>query len=144
MDEFERLWSDIGESGVMVLSTCADNRVTSRSMSVIVSGGIFYCQTSTEYLKYHQIKAQPRVALCFGKYSIEGICRDIGKPAELSYFMDSMSKHFPDAVKRWSALPEERVLEITPLLVKGWIYENEIPYTETWDMQKKTYRKERQ
>ena len=36
MTEFIRLWNDIGESRVMVLSTCADNRVTSRSMSMVI------------------------------------------------------------------------------------------------------------
>lgn len=144
MDGFRRLWEDIGTHGIMVLSTCEGCRVTSRSMSVVVYGGRFYFQTSENYLKYAQIRTNENVALCFGKYSIEGVCRDIGKPCEVSEFLDSMSCAYPDAVKRWSALPEERVLEVSPVLIRAWIYENDIPYIEEWDMAKGTYRKERQ
>lgn len=43
--EFQRLWNKIGSSGIMILSTCADNRVTSRAMSVstenILPGNLF-------------------------------------------------------------------------------------------------------
>ena len=44
--EFQRLWNKIGSSGIMILSTCADIRVTSRAMSVVVIDGKFYCQTA--------------------------------------------------------------------------------------------------
>lgn len=144
MDIFKKLWEDIGSHGIMVLSTCEDNRVTSRSMSVVVFGGKFYFQTNENYLKYRQIQSNGNVALCFGKYSIEGVCRDIGKPYEVSEFMDCMNRIYPDAVKRWSKLDEERVLEVSPSLIRAWIYENDIPYIEEWDIINNTYRKERQ
>ena len=43
--EFQQLWRKIGSHGIMVLSSCAENRVTSRAMSVVVIDGKFYCQT---------------------------------------------------------------------------------------------------
>ncbi len=144
MDNFEKLWSDIGSSRVMVLSTCADNRVTSRSMSVVVIGGRFYCQTNENYLKCRQIKDNPNVSLCFGNFTAEGTCAVRGKPRDDTAFMSAMEKAYPDAVKRWSSLPEECILEITPVLIKSWIYENDLPYIETWDFSDGTYRKERQ
>lgn len=144
MNEFERLWSDIGTHGVMVLSTCAEDRVTSRSMSVVVFGGKFYFQTNIGYLKCRQIKKNPNVALCFGKYSIEGQCEILGHPQDESEFLDSLTKAYPDAVKRWSALPCERVLCVTPKLIRSWIYEDDIPYIEEWDFSDGSYRKERQ
>lgn len=59
MSEFEEklseLWKNIGSHDVMVLSTCAENRVTSRPMSVIVIAGKLYCQTDENYLKFKQI-----------------------------------------------------------------------------------------
>ena len=65
-----------------------------------------------------------------------------------SYFGTSkitiVDSSYPDAVKRWSCLPEECVLEITPTLVKSWIYDNNVPYVETWDFSNNTYRKEKQ
>ena len=36
---FENLWEQIGTHGIMILSTCSDNRVTSRAMSVVVING---------------------------------------------------------------------------------------------------------
>ncbi|WP_294476723.1 pyridoxamine 5'-phosphate oxidase family protein [uncultured Ruminococcus sp.] len=144
MNDNERLWQDIGTHGVMVLSTCADNRVTSRSMTVVVIDGRFYCQTNKDYLKCRQIAENPNAALCFGNYSIEGRCSIIGKPYDNPEFISAMEKFYPDAVKRWSGLPEECVLEITPTLIKSWVYENNVPYIETWDFSDDTYRKEKQ
>lgn len=144
MDEFDRLWNDLGTHGVMVLSTCAEGRVTSRSMSMVIIDGKFFCQTNKDYLKCKQISDNPNVALCFGKYSIEGKCEILGHPQAESEFLDSLNKAYPDAVKRWSALGYERVLEIKPSLIRSWIYEDNIPYIETWDFSCKTYRKERQ
>ena len=142
--EFERLWNDIGSHGVMVLSTCADNRVTSRSMTVTVIGGKFYCQTNKDYLKCQQIAKNPSVALCFGRFTVEGVCKDIGKPCDNEFFVNELGKHYPDAARRWSSLPQECVLEITPTLIQAWIYDNDSPYIESWDMHTKTYMKQRQ
>ena len=141
MNEFDRLWSSIGEYAVMVLSTCADNIVTSRSMSVVVYGGKFYCQTNKSYLKCRQIEENPNVSLCFRSYSVEGMCSMIGKPYEIPEFISAMEKYYPDAVKRWSKLPKECVLEITPALIRSWIYENNVPYIETWNLMDNTFRK---
>lgn len=142
--EFQRLWSKIGSHGIMVLSTCMDNRVTSRSMSVVVINGKFYCQTDERYLKCRQIKANPNVSLCVNNFSVEGECRIIGKPFENEFFINAMKEHFPDAVSRWSKLPTECVLEIKPKLVSAWIYEDNKPYIERWDFENKFYTKEEQ
>ena len=144
MDAFTRLWDDIGDHGIMVLSTCACGRVTSRSMSVVVYDGKFFCQTNAGYLKCRQIAVNPNAALCFGKYSVEGICSIKGHPTGDPGFMAAMERAYPDAVKRWSHLSEERVLEITPVLVRSWIYEDGVPYIEKWDMRTDSYPRERQ
>ncbi|MGN0634019.1 MAG: pyridoxamine 5'-phosphate oxidase family protein [Oscillospiraceae bacterium] len=138
------LWNKIGTHGVMTLSTCADNRVTSRSMSVVVIDGKFYCQTNENYLKYKQISKNPNVALCFDNFSVEGVCRNIGKPLEHDFFISAMKASFANAVERWSALPSECVLEITPKLIYSWVYEDNKPFMEYWDLDSMTYRKERQ
>ncbi|MBQ8979087.1 MAG: pyridoxamine 5'-phosphate oxidase family protein, partial [Oscillospiraceae bacterium] len=92
MNELDRLWNSIGERAVMVLSTCAENKVTSRSMSIVVYGGQFYCQTNRDYLKCRQIAVNQNAALCFGNYSIEGRCRIIGKPYDIPEFISAMEK----------------------------------------------------
>lgn len=146
INEFEkqasRLWKLMGSHSVMVLSTCAQNRVTSRPMSTVIIDGKFYCQTDINYLKCKQLSENPGAALSFKNFSIEGICRIMGKPTEQEFFMRAMKMHFPLAAKRWSSVPTECLLEITPTLVYLWDYENLKPYMEYWDFQSKTYRKE--
>lgn len=140
--EFQQLWRKIGSHGIMVLSSCAENRVTSRAMSVVVIDGKFYCQTDRRYLKCRQIMANPNVSLCVNNFSIEGECRIIGKPSENAFFIAKMKEHFPDAVSQWSELPTECVPEITPKLVSAWIYEDNKPYIERWNFENSSYVKE--
>lgn len=142
--EFQQLWRKIGSYGIMILSTCAENRVTSRAMSVVVIDGKFYCQTDERYLKCKQIKANPNVALSVNNFSIEGRCHIMGKPFENDFFINAMKEHYPDAVSRWSELPAEVLLEITPRLVSAWIYEENKPYIERWDFENQRYTKEEQ
>ena len=144
MSEFERVWNEIGGSNIMTLSTCADNRVTSRQMSVVTINGRFYCQTNKNYFKCRQIAENPNVSLCFGKFAVEGSCREIGRPYDNLTFIHAMGNAFPDAVKRWSGISEECLLEISPTLIRSWIYENSVPYIEIWDIAHNDYRKERQ
>lgn len=141
MDSFYSLWNKLGSHGVMVLSTCAENRVTSRAMSVVVIDEKLYCQTDERYLKCQQIKANPNISLCVNNFSLEGNCRIIGKPYDNEFFITAMKRYFPDAVSRWSKLPAECVLEITPKLVSSWIYEDNKPYIEQWNFEDHIYRR---
>lgn len=141
-EKLPELWDRIGTHGVMTLSTCAEKRVTSRPMSVAVIGGKFYCQTDENYLKCRQLRQNPNAALCFNNFSVEGKCRMIGRPYEHEFFIEAMKKYFGSAVERWSSLPTECVLEITPSLIYSWDYENSKPYMEYWDFDNLSYRKE--
>lgn len=140
----EALWRKIGTHGVMVLSTCADNRVTCRTMSVVFHDEKFYCQTDENYLKYRQIMKNPKVALCYKNYSIEGVCQCVGKPLDENndFFASLFKKHFYGSYKAYSSVPTERLLEITPLLVYTWKYELTKPYMEYWDFRSGEYSKE--
>ena len=69
-------------------------------------------------------------------------CRIIGHPSENGFFIEKMKEYFPDAVSRWSEIPTECVLEITPKLISSWIYENNKPYIERWNFESSSYVKE--
>lgn len=148
MSEFEEklseLWKKIGSHDVMVLSTCAENRVSSRPMSVIVIAGKFYCQTDENYLKFKQISQNPNVSLSVKNFSIEGLCRVLGKPIDESnsVFLEMYKKHCLSAYEKYSHLESERLLEITPTLIYSWDYEMQNPYMEYWDFNNSVYRKE--
>ncbi|MGN1102965.1 MAG: pyridoxamine 5'-phosphate oxidase family protein, partial [Huintestinicola sp.] len=136
------LWKSIGSHGVMTLSTCARGRVSSRPMSVVVIDGKFYCQTDVNYLKCSQIRENPNVALCVKNYSVEGKCKILEEPVKYDFFMRAMKQHFPSAAERYSSLPLERVLEITPALIYLWDYHLSKPYMEFFEFRNNTYRKE--
>ncbi|MGN1107631.1 MAG: pyridoxamine 5'-phosphate oxidase family protein [Huintestinicola sp.] len=136
------LWKNIDSHSVMTLSTCAKGRVSARPMSVVVIDGKFYCQTNISYLKCIQIRENPNVALCVKNYSIEGKCKILEEPLKYDFFMRAMKKHYLPAVERYSSLPTERVLEITPALIYLWDYQKSKPYMEFFEFGNKKYRKE--
>jgi len=136
-----KLWKKFGTHNIMVLATGTNNRISSRQMSVIVYDGKFYCQTDETYLKYKQITENPNVALSYKNFSIEGKCRIIGHPLdkENSFFADRFKKHFSHSYKLYTALPTEKLLEITPTLIYSWEYKLLTPYMEHFDFENQTY-----
>lgn len=140
-EKLSELWKKIGTHGIMTLSTCSANRVTSRSMSMVVTDGRFYCQTDQTYLKYRQISENPNVAVCHKNFSIEGTCQCIGKPLENDFFIDAFKKHFYGSYKAYSDLQNEVLLEIVPTLIYSWNYKLTKPYMEYWDLKNLSYKK---
>jgi len=136
-----KLWKKIGTHGIMALATCAENRVTSRSMSMIVYKGKFYCQTDETFLKYKQIAQNPNVALWYKNLSIEGKCCVIGHPLDKdnSFFADMFKRCFRHSFKSYSSLPTEKLLEITPSLIYSWEYKLTKPYMEYFDFENQRY-----
>jgi uncharacterized pyridoxamine 5'-phosphate oxidase family protein len=145
-EKTQKLWKKIGSHGVMSLATCAENRVSSRSMSMIVYEGKFYCQTDEKFLKYQQIALNSNVALCYKNYSIEGKCRVIGSPIDESnqFFIKLFKKHFYMSYKSYSAISTEKLLEITPTLIYSWEYKLTKPFMEYFDFENQVYRLETQ
>lgn len=140
-EQLMMLWKKIGSHGVMTFSTCSHARVTSRPMSVVVINGKFYCQTDISYLKCSQIKENPNTAISVKNFSIEGKCKILEEPLKYDFFMQKMKKHFLPAVQRYSNLPSERVLEVTPSFIYLWDYHFGKPYMEFFDFRKNTYRR---
>lgn len=147
MDNFDKkcrvLFEQLGEGRKMVLSTALHDHVTSRMMSIIVYNGRFYFQTDRTFRKYEQLQKNPRAALCADNFQIEGICKEIGSPAENPFFCRLYEKNFPASYKMYSLLPNERLFELEPQFAKKWIYEDGRPYEETFDFKGKTYGKKR-
>lgn len=141
-EKLPELWKKIGTHGIMTLSTCSANRVTSRPMSMIVTDGRFYCQTDKTYLKYRQISENQNVAVCHKNFSIEGTCRCIGKPLENDFFINAFKKHFYGSYKAYSDLQNERLLEIVPTLIYSWNYKLTKLYMEYFDFVNFIYRRE--
>lgn len=145
MIDFEKrvndFFRDFGTHDTMVLSTSSNGKVSSRMMSIILLDGRFLFQTDRNFRKYSQIKSNPHVALCANNIQIEGVCKEIGKPADNAEFCKLYKEFYPNAYELYSNLESEALFVIEPVFIQKWIYENGNPYMETWDFISKKYEK---
>ncbi|MDC7290447.1 pyridoxamine 5'-phosphate oxidase family protein [Blautia schinkii] len=145
MDRFEEvckeLFGRIGNHRKMVLSTAANQKVTSRMMSIIIIDGKFYFQTDVTFRKCKQLKENPQVALCMDEVQIEGICEEVGVPIENAEFCKMYETYFPGSYKCYTHLGNERLFEVSPTFVQRWIYENGVPFVESYDFINSKYSK---
>ena len=118
----------------MVLSTSENNRVSSRMMSVVQISGIFYFQTDIKMKKYHQIISNHNVALCIDNIQIEGICEEKGRPLKNTDFCNIFQECFKGSFDAYTSLENERLFAVKPVYIERWIYNDGIPYVETFDM----------
>lgn len=123
----------------MVLSTSLNDKVTSRMMSIVLLDERFYFQTDLSFRKYEQLKENSNVALCIDNIQIEGLCREIGRPADSPAFMEAYQTSFRSSYERYSSLSSERLFEITPTFIERWLYINSVPYMEIFDVKKRSY-----
>ena len=138
--KYETFLLEFGKGRKMVLSTSENNRVSSRMMSVVQIDGIFYFQTDITFNKYHQIVSNHNVALCIDNIQIEGICEEIGHPLEFVPFCDIFQECFRGSYDAYTSLKNERVFSIKPMYIERWIYEDGIPYIETFDVETQEYK----
>jgi len=142
-----RIWSDYPDINVfeiniddviktlekeksIIIATCADNRVTIRTMSHINDGLTVYFQTGKDYLKCRQIGINPFVAITAGGYDMEGKATLLNHPLdkENEFFIKLFeAKHF-EYKNVWSKKPEEIVVKVEISLVKQWRYIDKKPY----------------
>jgi uncharacterized pyridoxamine 5'-phosphate oxidase family protein len=61
--KLNELFSKLGNHSIMCLATSFNDKVTARSMSIIIYNNKFYFQTDTNFQKFEQIKNNHNVAL---------------------------------------------------------------------------------
>lgn len=138
------LFDRLGESRIMVLATGDGGRISARSMSVVIYDNKFCFQTDRTFEKYRQLMENKNAALCCENISVEGTAEEVGRPVENEKFCCLYKKHFEGSYKAYSELENEVVFEVTPKLIKLWIYENGLPYAEIYDIENRKYEKIRQ
>ena len=114
----------------IVLSTSADNRTTTRTMSHVNDGLTVYFQTGKDYLKCRQIRSNPNVAISVGGFDIEGRATILGHPldAENSLFAKLFKEKHNEYMNGWSERPEEIVVKVEIGLVKQCRYIDGKPF----------------
>lgn len=127
----------------MVLSTVSSNHVHSRMMSIICIDNKFYFQTDKHTAKCKELNFNQNVSLCIDNISIEGICKKIGKLSNKKEFLEYYKISFPKAYEFYSNMDSEVLYEVTPFIVKKFIYENEFPFIETLNIVSGEYTKQK-
>ena len=134
---------DFGKGRKMVLSTSENDRVSSRMMSVVQINGAFYFQTDRELRKYHQLISNSNVALCIDNIQIEGMCEELGHPMDNDGFLEAFRECFPGSFDAYTSLKNERLFMVRPIFIERWIYRDNIPYIEIYDIAAENYSCER-
>lgn len=138
-EEYKRFWKEFGSSKKMVLSTSLDDVVSSRMMSVVAIEEKIYFQTDNTFRKYAQLKGNSNVALCIDNIQIEGRSEEIGHPLENAEFVDIYKTCFPGSYNSYSSLENERLFVVTPTFIEKWLYIENAPYIERYDVKNKRY-----
>ena len=126
----------------VVLATSLDNRVTARTVTYISEGLTIIFYTLTSCMKFAQIKANLKVALCLDNASIEGIAEILGSPQkeENKRLLEIFKKRFGEDWFDWfySNYPELSVfVKVTPTLIKSYVYKDDTPALEFLDLHDK-------
>ncbi len=144
MNEFLNKYNDflsIFKKGkTMVLSSCENNKVSSRMMSIVCIDGMFYFQTDKSFRKYRELIHNSQVALCIDNIQIEGVCKEIGHPMSNAQFCSEYEKNFNTSFKMYSSLKNERLFEVSPTFVERWLYIEDVPFIETFVVEHQVYK----
>lgn len=146
MDKLEfknKVSEELAKKDHMVLGTSANNRVTTRNVSTIFMNGKIYFQTDIELLKYNQITENPNVALCELDLQVEGTAKILGHPLEEHNqdFVKLFSKRHISSFEKYTYLPNEVVIEVTPKRIEMRSYENNRPYVYNINLENDNFSK---
>lgn len=144
---FEKLKDEamelLSNKKVAVLATSSSDRVTARSVSYIVLNSRIYFQTDKTFLKYKQMIKNPNVALCIDNIQIEGSAKIKGHPfaEENRAFIEEFKKVHNGSFNAYSHMENEVVVEIEPISITLWEYEEGKPLRDFLDLQnRRAYR----
>lgn len=145
--DFEKLKGEVmgllRNKDIMVLATSSNDRVTARSVSYIVLNSSIYFQTDKTFLKCKQIIINPNVALCIDNIQIEGSAKIKGHPfdEENRAFVEEFRKVHNGSFNAYSHMENEVVIEIEPISITLWKYEEGKPLRDFLDLRdKRAYR----
>lgn len=135
----KEVFEQLSDHAKLVLATSYRDKVTARTMSVLIKEGVFYFQTDHTFRKYQALKQNNRVALCIDNIQIEGVCEELGHPCKHPVFCDDFKRCFPASYAAYSALETERLFKVMPILIQRWNYIDNNPVIERLYPDQKKY-----
>lgn len=138
-EKYNAFLSEFGKARKMVLSTSKENVVSSRMMSIVLMDGRFYFQTDATSKKYCQLTNNKNAALCADNIQIEGICEEMGRPHDNAAFCGLFRECYKGSFEAYTMLENERLFALVPTYIERWVYKENIPYIETFDIKSRSY-----
>lgn len=139
-EKYKAFLSEFGKARKMVLSTSKDNVVSSRMMSVVLMNGRFYFQTDVTSKKYSQLMSNKNAALCADNIQIEGICEENGHPRDNASFCSLFQECYKGSFEAYTMLKNERLFAVVPKYIERWVYKDNVPYIELFDIKAQSYK----
>lgn len=136
-----KILDDVSE---MVLSTCSDNRVTSRIVSTACYGPKVVFLSWGHHTKCMQMQLNPMVALCHDNFQIEGIATirgDVLDPKN-SYYAKLYEAKQANYFNIFSRFPGMKIIEIEMQSIVCFGFEGNQFYNDRIDLVNKTARRE--
>ena len=123
----------------IVLSTCVENKVTSRTMSYIYIDQCFYFLTHEKSMKFKQIQKNSQVSLCLNNIQIEGHVEIKRHPFIESnkIICETFKESFSDFFERFAHMKNAVFVEVRISDIKVWKLEDKKDYFYCLDMSKK-------
>jgi general stress protein 26 len=120
----EYVWDKVEKKKIAVLSTAADNRVTSRAMSFIRLGDDLYFQTDERFLKIKQIRKNKNVAVCLENIQLEAEAeiRGHSRLSENQNFVAEYKKKHPGSYKSYTKGKYQVIVKLELKLITIWKY----------------------
>ncbi len=133
--EYENVFKQLGDSGIIVLATSSEDIPTVRSMSYVVVEGKIYFQTESAMEKAVQMKQNPKVALCQNNIAIKGTAKCRGRilSEENAKIMELYKKRHRGSYDAYSHMEKGELYEITPNFITIWTYIEGEPYRKYID-----------
>lgn len=101
--------------------------------------GKFYFQTDVTSKKYHQLTSNKNVALCADNIQIEGICEEIGRPRDNASFYSLFKECCRGSFDAYTLLENERLFAVVPTYIERWVYIENVPFIELFDLKAQNY-----
>jgi hypothetical protein len=141
-ERLSSLFVSLGEAKEIVLSTSAQNRVTSRIVSCACIREEVLFLSWEHHAKCQQIKANPLVALCHKNLQIEGRAEILGNPLDSAYksYADTFRKIQPAIFDNFSKLPGMVLVRITLTVITAWTRDAQGYRIDHFDLEKREYR----
>lgn len=124
----------------MVLSTCSNNRVTSRVVSTACHGDKIYFLSWDHHVKCLQIRDTPRMAFCHENIQIEGIASIKGNPLDEKNiaYSEKYKEKQPAIFEIFTKFKGMVIIEVSIIQIRSYIQKNGEYYLDCLNLAEKT------